>query len=240
MTTIDASAILKGLRPGRPSRLSLRALVIAGLAIAYGQEVSAQSDFSVVRDCRQAMNDEDRDAAKRYAEIMLEWDGVVSNLQSAAEDCVSYAFGADYRYSPAEGAFVTTDEMEDSQARRKMRAAREALRTANEALEEEYDRRNRALVATSVHDSCLALAGSDPVAAFTNEICVEAFMANGHPDREPIDDFAAGHVSAVVQDMEPREKDDIARLSSDQVELMCESAPATSCMIVREIRNASE
>ena len=229
-------------RPGSGPRAlrGVLTVITLGLAASVAQTASAQSAFSVVRDCRAAMGDGDRDAAKRYAEIILGWDRVVSNIQSAAEDCVSYAFDADYRYSPAEGRFVTAGQIEDRRAQREIQAAREALRAASEDLEEQHENRSRALVATSIHEACLALASSNRVAAFTNDVCVEAFMTNGHPDLEPLDDFAETHVRAVAQDLDERQKEEIVRLSDDQVEAICDSSPATACMIMRAVRAVAE
>ena len=141
--------------------------------MAKGDQVSAQAVLSGLASAIRSRN-------------LSEDDGeILADINSTTKECVEFAYGAGARYILSEGKFLTDDRLLEIESDR---AAQEALRVAEaedkiEALQaERQERLMKARIYRKVHESCITLATRDEVAAFTNSLCVESFLANGLPD----------------------------------------------------------
>lgn len=173
--------------------------VLRPLLLAFGLATQAHADpiMDLAEQCRSAVEAGD-DAAFQAAAAQLIALRHIWNSQaiSIASECLTKGYGTAWAYSVPQSRFVSKDQVDAeakvasdanaaiAQAAAEEKAAAEARAAALVAAEAEREalgRANAARVAELVHASCTTLLDRDQVAAMTNSVCVESFLANGLP-----------------------------------------------------------
>ncbi|SMH55677.1 hypothetical protein [Maritimibacter sp. HL-12] len=186
----------------RSKALSL-AVVLLGLPSSASAN-AAELDLAT-KNCLDAISNADnrfegRDAAMPYADKIVaiateelavgNIDGVLKRLNEDGATCVSYVRQINdvLKFYPELGDFYTT-----TAAQAQLELARKAVLEERKKEMElqaaariaEQDAKQKALeieVNARVFSACAQLANRDPLKAFTNELCVRSFKANGLPE----------------------------------------------------------
>ena len=170
------------------------ALLASIILISNTASASAQADDvrQSLDECSKAVSDEDRSAAGLVAERLSKiaslahatgsLSGELLQLLSGddAKACLSYARQINLEFSAELGRFVSARMLQDAEKKKReaeLAEERERQREATEAAQKLLELK----VNTKVFESCSKLANKDEVAAFTNELCVSSFKANGLP-----------------------------------------------------------
>lgn len=141
--------------------------------IEMGEQESAQSILSGI-----AVQVDGRKKGN-YSKDFLE------TLEQETKKCVEFAYGPGAGFHPDIARFHTKDGAKEIIETRNRTAQEKEAKIQKEA--EEAQKRFQKLqlrlhVYKKVYQACSKLAKRDEVLAFTNELCVESFLANGLPD----------------------------------------------------------
>lgn len=160
------------------------------LAICYISMSAApvRSDVlgDLAADCMQAVQTQDEAAFDRLSSAIMKRKDIFNTpSRELAEECLSLGFKEPWEYNYPAGQFMSSASSEarlkaaaDARSQKAQDAAR---RVAEEARQEAERKANAARVATLVYVSCSTLLARDEVAAMTNALCVDSFLANGLP-----------------------------------------------------------
>lgn len=163
-----------------------RLLGVCALVLTAGY-ASAQSLEDLADQCEAAVSAADQvkfdDVASR---IIKRQDVFDTALRERLEDCLTDGHGEPWEYDWPAGAFMSSAAVEAKLREAEVEKGRKA-RAAAQAAQAEADlqtakARNAARVAELVYASCSALLVDNQVAAMTNQLCVESFLANGLPE----------------------------------------------------------
>lgn len=171
------------------------AFLSLAILISNAANVSAQVDDvrQVLEDCSQAISVDDRSAAGLVAERLSKMASMAHATGSLSDEllqllsgddaktCLSYARQANLEFSAELGRFVSSRVRQDAeQKKREAELAEEREKQFQEA--EAAQRLLELNINTKVYEACSQLANKDEIAAFTNELCVNSFKANGLPN----------------------------------------------------------
>lgn len=176
-----------------------QALVLATALVAVVPCRPAFADpiMDLAELCRSAVEAGDDAAFQAAADQLLDLRNIWNTEAiPIASECLTNGYGTAWAYSVPQSRFVSKDQVDAeakaasdanaaiAQAAAEEKAAAEARAAALVAAEAEREalrRANAARVAELVHASCATLLDRDQVAAMTNSVCVESFLANGLP-----------------------------------------------------------
>lgn len=130
-------------------------------------------------ECQAALSKGDSAAFHQVAEaIKLRQDVFNTDARERAEACLSEGYGEPWEYWFGSSSFEPTAAIE---ARIKAHSDAKAAARQAEAKAVADEAENAERVATLVYLSCSNLFAQDQVAAMTNQLCVDTFLANGLP-----------------------------------------------------------
>lgn len=161
--------------------------------------------FDAHDDCLQAL-ERDANEAKMAAGLVLTMVPISSSgLQRSGIACLSGAFGGVWEYDENVGLFAPSgvidfaaivpfvpqesrEELSDRLEQFELRRLR-LLRQELAPLMSRLEAANRDIVASQVFKACVQVFQRDTTSAMTNPVCVDAFLAQGHPKLFETTDF---------------------------------------------------
>lgn len=166
---------------------SLPILLAACCLYALPGQAIAQSLKDLADQCDMAVSSENKSAFSEISgKLKKRQDVFDTAVRTRIEDCLSIGYGEPWEYDWPSGSFMSSSAVAAKLQAAKDEKARKA-RAATAAAKAEADLqaakdRNAARVAQLVYSSCATLLLDDQVAAMTNQLCVESFLANGLPE----------------------------------------------------------
>lgn len=159
---------------------------VVALFLWFGAAGPAAALEAVAERCEAALASGDPTDFEAVVDaIRLRKDVFDIDARKRVEACLSEGFGEPWEYSFPESEWLSVAEAKARAADREAAkaAAAQALADADAAAAQAAaDRQvNAERVATLVYLSCTDLLARDQVAAMTNPVCVDSFLANGLP-----------------------------------------------------------
>lgn len=154
------------------------------LGIVAGGPAWALED--IAERCESALSSGDRAAFEAVVDAIRPRKDVFDiDARKRVEACLSQGFGEPWEYSFPDRAWLSVAEAQgrlaDREAAEDAAAQKEAESAAEAARQERMREENAQRVAELVYTSCVVLLDRDEIAAMTNQVCVESFLANGLP-----------------------------------------------------------
>lgn len=150
-----------------------------GLLPMSGQMATSDVLSDLADQCLAAVAAGDTSAFQEVAEaIKLRQDVFNTDARERAEACLSEGYGEPWEYWFGSSSFEPTAAIEARiEAHNDAKAA--ARQAEAKAVADEAE--NTEKIATLVYLSCSNLFAQDQIAAMTNQLCVDTFLANGLP-----------------------------------------------------------
>ncbi len=172
------------------------ALVLAGLvccAFPASSSELVEGARLIVAECGNAISAENRQQAgvvsARIAKMATmaantgELDADLAAIFSSdeAEACLSYARQADLEFSVELGRYISRIVRRQEELARQQAIGEEEMRKLAER-QAEAQKQLELKINLEVYAACSVLLANDRIAAFTNDLCVSSFKANGLPE----------------------------------------------------------
>lgn len=157
--------------------MRIRRPLVLAVGLWVGQPALALTELA--ERCEAALRADDQAAFQEvFSKLQTRKDVFVVEVRQRVEACLSAKFGEPWEYS-----FPDSQWLPVADAQSRLKAREDARQAASQAVADEAAARtaNAERVATLVYLSCTDLLARDRVAAMTNPVCVDSFLANGLP-----------------------------------------------------------
>jgi hypothetical protein len=160
----------------------------AAILLMFALPVPAHAErlADLASQCQDAVQAGNAAAFEAIASEIVKYQNVFDTaLNKAVVDCLSQGSGEPWEYDWPSGEFKSSADVvaglraADAAEAAKARKAAEARRLAADLAVAREE--NAARVATLVYAACSTLLDRDQVAAMTNPVCIESFLASGLP-----------------------------------------------------------
>ena len=146
----------------------------------------AQSKNSIVTKCMSAVDARDKPQAMSQAKVILGWENIFSNeLKINGAACLTFAMDKKHIYDNATNKFVSGELVDNAVSVEEINELQELVKVTKnkkELLLEEYEERNKTLIAIGSLTACTEMYYKTPSDVMMNAVCIEAFKKNGHPE----------------------------------------------------------
>ena len=159
-------------------------------ALAQVDETASEKVRAAIRACNALIQSGtlfDRQVAGEQVEVLETWMQASGLPVDTGGECAAFArqINAQMVFSSSTGRYMSVQakqQLAKEVTRNQLRTAKAARDTAAaKALEDAEDAKLRELY-SRVYNSCVTLSERDPVAAYTNRLCVDMFSSVGLPD----------------------------------------------------------
>ena len=146
----------------------------------------AESKNSIVTKCMSAVDARDKPQAMSQAKVILGWENIFSNeLKINGAACLTFAMDKKHIYDNARNKFVSGELVDNAVSVEEISELQELVKVTKnkkELLLEEYEERNKTLIAIGSLKACTEMYYKTPYNVMMNAVCIEAFKKNGHPE----------------------------------------------------------
>lgn len=167
-------------------RKLIQKLILVTLTTLFSLPTFAQSKNSIVTKCMSAVDARDKPQAMSQAKVILGWENIFSNeLKINGAACLTYAMDKKHIYDNARNKFVSGELVDNAVSVEEISELQELVKVTKnkkELLLEEYEERNKTLIAIGSLTACTEMYYKTPYDVMMNAVCVEAFKKNGHPE----------------------------------------------------------
>ena len=167
-------------------RKLIQKLILVTLTTLFSLPTFAQSKNSIVTKCMSAVDARDKPQAMSQAKVILGWENIFSNeLKINGAACLTYAMDKKHIYDNARNKFVSGELVDNAVSVEEISELQELVKVTKnkkELLLEEYEERNKTLIAIGSLTACTEMYYKTPYDVMMNAVCIEAFKKNGHPE----------------------------------------------------------
>ena len=173
---------LRSIRVGK----LIQKLILVTLTTLFSLPTFAQSKNSIVTKCMSAVDARDKPQAMSQAKVILGWENIFSNeLKINGAACLTFAMDKKHIYDNARNKFVSGELVDNAVSVEEISELQELVKVTKnkkELLLEEYEERNKTLIAIGSLTACTEMYYKTPYDVMMNAVCIEAFKKNGHPE----------------------------------------------------------
>ena len=167
-------------------RKLIQKLILVTLTTLFSLPTFAQSKNSIVTKCMSAVDARDKPQAMSQAKVILGWENIFSNeLKINGATCLTFAMDKKHIYDNARNKFVSGELVDNAVSVEEISELQEFVKVTKnkkELLLEEYEERNKTLIAIGSLTACTEMYYKTPYDVMMNAVCIEAFKKNGHPE----------------------------------------------------------
>ena len=160
--------------------------ILITITTLFSLPTFAQSKNSIVTKCMSAVDARDKPQAMSQAKVILGWENIFSNeLKINGAACLTYAMDKKHIYDNARNKFVSGELVDNAVSVEEISELQELVKVTKnkkELLLEEYEERNKTLIAIGSLTACTEMYYKTPYDVMMNAVCIEAFKKNGHPE----------------------------------------------------------
>ena len=160
--------------------------ILITITTLFSLPTFAQSKNSIVTKCMSAVDARDKPQAMSQAKVILGWENIFSNeLKINGAACLTYAMDKKHIYDNARNKFVSGELVDNAVSVEEISELQELVKVTKnkkELLLEEYEERNKTLIAIGSLKACTEMYYKTPYNVMMNAVCIEAFKKNGHPE----------------------------------------------------------
>jgi len=160
--------------------------ILITITTLFSLPTFAQSKNSIVTKCMSAVDARDKPQAMSQANVILGWENIFSNeLKINGAACLTYAMDKKHIYDNARNKFVSGELVDNAVSVEEISELQELVKVTKnkkELLLEEYEERNKTLIAIGSLTACTEMYYKTPYDVMMNAVCIEAFKKNGHPE----------------------------------------------------------
>lgn len=164
----------------------MKKILYAGVFTFYASTALAESKNEIVNSCLQAIDDNNLATIEVEAEKILEWKNLFSDeLKSKGAKCLEAATRKSAIYDETAYRFVIGEATKSAISPQMARRIEKDFFNAKEQYEnalKEADEINKAIIKSEVFSACNSSYLNSPEKTMLNEICIDSFTENGHPN----------------------------------------------------------
>ena len=160
--------------------------ILVTMTTLFSLPTFAESKNSIVTKCMSAVDARDKPQAMSQAKVILGWENIFSNeLKINGATCLTFAMDKKHIYDNARNKFVSGELVDNAVSVEEISELQELVKVTKnkkELLLEEYEERNKTLIAIGSITACTEMYYKTPYDVMMNAVCIEAFKKNGHPE----------------------------------------------------------